>query len=96
MMHWYLTYWYKIVLRIRIDWWISLIIVGKIIFYQGGTTDHSTNVPVPVAQSGAESDYNTAYTVGMDLAHFTMLIHELLNKYPDIVPEEDPLIILDS
>ena len=25
-----------------------------------------------------------------------MLIHELLNKDPDIVPEEDPLIVLDS
>ena len=24
-----------------------------------------------------------------------MLIHEFLNKYPDIVPEEDPLIVLD-
>ena len=32
----------------------------------------------------------------MDLAYFGMLMHELLNKYPDIVPEEDPLIILDS
>ena len=30
----------------------------------------------------------------MDLAHFRMLIHELLNKYPDIVPEEAPIIIL--
>ena len=25
-----------------------------------------------------------------------MVIHELLNKDPDIVPEEDPPIILDS
>ena len=32
----------------------------------------------------------------MDLAHFRMLIHELLNKDPDIVPEEDTLIVLDS
>ena len=31
----------------------------------------------------------------MDLAHFIMLIHEFLNKDPDIVPEEAPLIILD-
>ena len=31
----------------------------------------------------------------MDLAHFRILIHELLNKDPDIVPEEDSLIILD-
>ena len=32
----------------------------------------------------------------MALSHFRMLIHELLNKYPDIVPDEAPLIILDS
>ena len=31
----------------------------------------------------------------MDLAHFSILIHELLNKDPDIVQEEAPLIILD-
>ena len=30
------------------------------------------------------------------LAHFRMLIHELLNKDPEIVPEEAPLIFLDS
>ena len=32
----------------------------------------------------------------MALAHFRMLIHEFLNKYPDISPEESPLIVLDS
>ena len=32
----------------------------------------------------------------MALAHFRMLIHEFLNKDPDIVPEESPLIVLDS
>ena len=32
----------------------------------------------------------------MYLAHFIILIHELLNKDPDIVPEEAPLIVLDS
>ena len=32
----------------------------------------------------------------MDLAHFRVFIHELLNKYPYIVPEESPLTILDS
>ena len=32
----------------------------------------------------------------MYLAHFRMLIHELLNKDSDIVPEEAPLVILDS
>ena len=32
----------------------------------------------------------------MALAHFRMLIHELLIKDPDIFPEEAPLIALDS
>ena len=32
----------------------------------------------------------------MDLAHFRMLIHKILNKDPDIVPEEAPLIVLDN
>ena len=32
----------------------------------------------------------------MDLAHFRMLIHVLLNDDPYIVPEGDPLIILYS
>ena len=32
----------------------------------------------------------------MALAHFRMLINELLNKDTEIVPEEYPLIILDS
>ena len=32
----------------------------------------------------------------MALAHLRMLIHELLNKDPDIVPEESPMIVLDS
>ena len=32
----------------------------------------------------------------MALANLIMLIHELLNKDPDIVPEEATLIVLDS
>ena len=31
----------------------------------------------------------------MTLAHLRMLIHELLNKDPDIVPEENTIIILE-
>ena len=66
------------------------------IFYQGGPIDHGTHVPGPVAQSSAESEPNAACTVGMDLAHFRIFIHELLNKDIDIVPEEAPLIVLGS
>ena len=32
----------------------------------------------------------------MALSNFRMLIHELLNKDPDIIPEKAPLIVLDS
>ena len=32
----------------------------------------------------------------MALAHFRMLIQEFLNKDLDVVPEEAPLIVLDS
>ena len=67
-----------------------------IILYQGGPIDHGTHVPGTVAQSSAEIEYNAACTAGMALAHFRMLIHELLNKDLEIVPEEDPLIVLDS
>ena len=67
-----------------------------IIFYQGGLIYHGTYVPGPVAQSSAESEYNSAYTAGMALSHFRMLVHELLNEDPDMVPKEAPLIVLDS
>ena len=84
-----------------------MILVGKIvqtlaevqehiIFYQGGPINHGTHVPGPVAQSSEESEYNAACTTGMVLAYIRMLINELLNKDPYIVPEEAPLIILDS
>ena len=53
-----------------------------IIFYQGGPSNHGTYVQGPVAQFSAESEYNAACTAGMDLAHFRMLIHELLKKDP--------------
>ena len=45
-----------------------------IVFYQGGPIDHGTHVPGPVAQSSAESEYNTACAAGMTLAHFRMLV----------------------
>ena len=36
-----------------------------VIFYQGGTIDCGTHVPVPVAQSSEESEYNAEFTAGM-------------------------------
>ena len=65
-----------------------------IIFYQVSPIDHGTHVPVPVAKSSAESEYNAACTAGTDIAHFRILIHESLIKDPDIVPESSPIIIL--
>ena len=35
-------------------------------FYQGGTIYQGTHVPVPVAQSSTESEYNSACTAGME------------------------------
>ena len=67
-----------------------------IIFYQGGKIDHCKHVPGTVSQSSAESEYNASCTAGMSLAHFIMLIREFLNKDPDTVPEEYPLIFLYS
>ena len=32
----------------------------------------------------------------MALANFKILIHELLNKDPDMVPEEAPFIVMES
>ena len=57
------------------------------IFYKSGKIDNVTHVTVPVDKSSVESEYSAACTEGMALAHFKMLIHELLNKDSDIVPE---------
>ena len=67
-----------------------------IIFYQGGPIDHVTRFPGPVAQYSAESEYNVEFNAGMDLAHFRILVHELLNEDPYMFPKEAPLIVLDS
>ena len=71
--------------------WHYLLDTGRstgayIIFYLSGKIDHGTHVPGPVYKSSAESEYYSACTSGMALAHFRMLVHELLNKDPDIVP----------
>ena len=64
-------------------------------FYQGAIIDHTIHVPGPVDQSSAESEYNLSCTAVMALTHSRILICELLNKDPDIVPEEPPLVVLD-
>ena len=66
-----------------------------IIFYQCGAIDHGIHVTGPFDQSSVDSEYNASCTAGMALAHSRMLIHELLNKNPDIVTEKYPLILFD-
>ena len=67
-----------------------------IIFYKGGPIEHGTHVPGPFSQPSTESEYNSACKAGIALAHFRMLIHEFLNKDPEIVPQEAPMIVLGS
>ena len=71
-------------------------IAAYIIFYQCGPNDHVAHITVPVSRSSAEREYNAACTTVMVLANLRMLIYKLLNKDPDMVPEESPLIVLDS
>ena len=66
------------------------------IFYQGGTIEHGTHVTGTYSQSSTKSEYNVAFTAVMALAYFRMLIHELLNQVPYIVPEEAHMVVLDS
>ena len=42
-------------------------------FCKGGPIDHFANVPGPVAQYSADSEYNAAYITLMDISHFRML-----------------------
>ena len=67
-----------------------------ILFYKCVKIYHGTHVPGPVDKPNAESEYNAACTAGMALSHFNSLIHEFLNKDPDTVPDEAPLILLDT
>ena len=55
-------------------------------FYYDGSIDHCTHVSGPVDQYSADSEYNAACTVGMDLENLRMLNNELLNKDTDVVP----------
>ena len=63
--------------------------------YQGVPINNCTHVPGSVSQSSSESDYNAACTSLMNVAHFRIINNELLIKYPDVVPEQAHLIILD-
>ena len=55
-------------------------------FYQCGPIDPCTHVPDPVTQSSDESEYNLSCTARMDIAHFSILNNEFLNKDIYVVP----------
>ena len=57
-----------------------------IVFDQGGPIDNCADVPGPVSQSSAESEYNAECNTGMAPEHFGMLNNEFLNKNPYVVP----------
>ena len=63
------------------------------------TNDHTADTrftPGTLVQPISVREYSESCTSGTDLAHFRMLIHELLSKYIDIGTQEAPLLILDS
>ena len=64
-------------------------------FYKGGPIYHCKHVPVPVAQYSSETEYNAACNAGMSIAHSIILNNKMLNKDPDVVPKQAPLILLD-
>ena len=64
-------------------------------FIKGGPIDHFTHVSVSVAQYSTVNYYNVACTAETSLANFRILKNELLNKNPDVVPDQASLIILD-
>ena len=64
-------------------------------YFQVGPIDHCTHVTCPVAQSSSDSDYNASCTALMALSNFRILNIKLLNKDPDVVPEQAPFIVLD-
>ena len=70
------------------------IITGAyIVFYQVGPIDHCTHDPDPFYQSGAESEYNAAFTSRMAPAHSGMIDNEFMKKDPYVIPEQAPIII---
>ena len=77
------------------DFPVTVISTGAyIVSYQCVPIYHWSHVQGTFYQYSAESDYNGAYTSGMDLAHFRILDIELLSKNLDVVPEQTYLVIL--
>ena len=65
-------------------------------FYQGGPINNFTHDPGTVVQYSAESEYTSAFTAEMSLAHVMMLHDEFLNKDTYMLTEQSQLIIFDG
>ena len=50
---------------------------GYTIFYQGGVVDHSSNMPIPVAMSSAEAEYNQACLACMATGNMHMTLNHI-------------------
>jgi hypothetical protein len=50
---------------------------GYLIFYQGGVVDHSSNMPIPVAMSSAEAEYNQACLACMATGNLHMTLNHI-------------------
>ena len=67
-----------------------------ILFYQGGPVDFSSMVPVQVAISSAEAEYNAGATTGMSISHLRMLINELNGHDVDNIWKPPIMLLSDS
>ena len=50
---------------------------GYLVFYQCGVVDHSSNMPVPVAMSSAEAEYNEACLACMPTGNMHMTLNNI-------------------
>ena len=101
-----MIYWDKLSLRMITNWWSYLILVFNIVQTMAEVQEHILYF-IKVGQLtmahmlqdqllNQVQKVSTTKTSGMALENFSMLFHKFLNKDSDIVPEEAPLIVLDS
>jgi hypothetical protein len=50
---------------------------GYLIFYQGGVIDHSSNLPIPIAMSSAEAEYNQCCLACMATGNMHMTLNHV-------------------
>ena len=75
---------------------------GRVITINGGTVDHASQMPVPIAMSTGEAEYLAAGNACMSAAHIRMLLYDLQHLGTESHSYKDPtnmppaLIVLDS